>query len=293
MTPDVVQNETLRIAVRRRGAEVTSIRDAAGTEYLWQGDPRVWEGQSPVLFPIVGRLAGDAYTHAGNRYSLPQHGFARRKEFALLERSDQHLTYALVPDVETRAAYPFAFALEISYRLLGGSVAVAYRVSNPGETALPFSIGGHPAFSCAWRPGDLLEDFSLTFDRPEQADTFLVRDGLIDLDETRPVLAGERTLPLTKTLFDQNALVFGGLASSAVTLASRRHPNRVTVRFPGFPYLGIWSKPGAPFVCIEPWHGHADPTGRAPGGSLETKPGIVILKPGGSFSCEWQASIEA
>ena len=114
---------------------------------------------------------------------------------------------------------------------------------------------------------------------------------VIAVNEARRMLTNEQTLPLTKSLFDENALVFTDLTSSAVTLRSRRHPNAVRVDFPGFPCLGIWSKPAAPFVCIEPWFGHADPTGRAPGSPIETKPGIVTLQPGLSFQCEWRATV--
>jgi galactose mutarotase-like enzyme len=291
MTPDTLQNEFLRLAVKRTGAELTSIADARGVEYLWQGDPLVWEGQSPVLFPIVGRLAGDSYTHAGRRYGLPQHGFARRKPFTLAERGDGLLRYTLEPDAETRAAYPFAFHLELSYRLLGRSVSVAYAVRNPGAEPLPFSIGGHPAFSCSRHPGDVLEDYSLEFEHAETADAPLIRDGLIAAGETRRILTNQKILPLTNTLFDRNALVFSGLASRAITLRSRRHPAGVRVDFPSFPALGIWSKPAAPYVCIEPWFGYADPVGREPGSPLATKPGIVLLAPGDTFTCAWQATI--
>jgi galactose mutarotase-like enzyme len=293
MTPDTLQNEFLRIAVKRLGAELTSIADPRGVEYLWQGDPRVWDGQSPVLFPIVGRLAGDAYTHAGRRYALPQHGFARRKTFTLAERGDGILRYTLDPDAETRAAYPFAFHLELSYRLRGRSVGVAYAVSNPGAETLPFSIGGHPAFSCSWHPGDALADYSLEFEHPETADAPLIRDGLIAVGKTRRILTNENTLPLTDTLFDRNALVFKGLSSRAITLRSRRHGATVRVDFPAFPALGIWSKPAAPYVCIEPWFGHADPVGREPGSPLATKPGMILLPPGAIFTCAWRATITA
>ncbi len=291
MAIDTVRNEHLRIAVKRQGAELTSITDPAGVEYLWQGDPLVWSGQSPILFPIVGMLAGDSYSYAGGVYSLPQHGFARRKLFRPVGRSEERLTYSLGSDESTRGAYPFDFDLAVSYLLEGNSIRARYEVTNLDRKPLPFSIGGHPGFSCAWHPGDDLEEYYLEFDKAETADTCLVKNGLIAVDETKRILTDEKILPLTKSLFDDNALVFRNLASAAVTLRSHRHPNAVKVDFPGFPCLGIWSKPAAPFVCIEPWFGHADPAGTDPGSVIEAKPGIIVLQPGGSFECEWRVSI--
>ncbi len=291
MAIDLLQNEYLQIAVKRLGAELTSITDANGTEYLWQGDPRIWDGRSPLLFPIVGRLSGDSYSYAGKTYSLPQHGFARQKEFSLVGLRDDCLTYSLEADESTRLVYPFDFVLTVSYLLDGNSVRAGLKVTNFDDRPLPFSIGGHPGFSCSWLPGDALEDYYLEFEQAETADTCLVRNGLIAITETKRILTNDRILPLTKTLFDHNALVFMKFTSSTITLCSRRQPNTVRVDFPGFPCLGIWSKPAAPFVCIEPWHGYADPVGRNPGSPLETKPGIVILHPHRSFECGWRARI--
>ena len=291
MTTDSLHNEFLHIAIKRLGAELTSIKDPAGTEYLWQGDPFFWNGQSPILFPIVGKLAGDSYSHAGMVFSLPQHGFARRKSFQPDRRGNEHVSYHLSADESTRATYPFDFDLTVSYRLDGNSLRVQYRVTNLDSKPMPFSIGGHPGFSCSRHIGDALENYYLEFEMAETADTCLVENGLIAVNETRRILTNEKTLPLTKTLFDNNALVFMNLASSAVTLRSHRHPNTVKVDFPGFPCLGIWSRPTAPFVCIEPWFGYADPAGTSPGSALETKPGIIILQPGRSFECEWVTSI--
>lgn len=291
MEIDTLRNKFLQISIKRLGAELTSITDADGTEYLWQADPLVWAGQSPLLFPIVGKLAGDSYAYAGKSYTLPQHGFARRKVFRPAGKCSDGVSYSLGPDESTYENYPFDFSLEVSYRLDGTSIHVGYRVTNLDRKPLPFSLGGHPGFSCTLHPGDELEDYRLEFEKEEIADTCLVMDGLIAVSITRRILSSETTLPLTKTLFNSGALVLMNLKSSAVTLRSQRHPTAVKVDFPGFPCLGIWSKPAAPFVCIEPWFGHADPAGMNPGSPLETKPGIIIMPPGHSFECAWRVTI--
>jgi galactose mutarotase-like enzyme len=252
MEIDTLRNELLQISVKRLGAELTSITDAAGIEYLWQADPRFWTGQSPILFPVVGRLAGDSYSYAGKLYSLPQHGFARRNLFQLGCQCHQRLSCTLTADEISRGMYPFDFELTVSYALEGNGFRTAYRVNNLDCKPMPFSIGGQPAFSCSWRAGDALEDYYLGSEHAEIADTHLVSDGFIVPDKTKRVLANGKILALTKTRFDNGALVFMSLASSSVILRSRRHPNTVRIDFPGFPCLGIWSKPAAPFVARHP-----------------------------------------
>ena len=279
-----LSSSLLSVTVQSRGAELSSIHGADNTEYLWQADPSVWGRHAPVLFPIVGKLANDHFEYAGRRYHLKQHGFARDTEFSLTEETADSLTFQMTASPTTRECYPFEFALEVSYRLVDTTVQVDYRVTNSGAGEMPFSIGAHPGFSLAWGPGDAIEDYHLQFERAETADTrHLDDDGLLS-QEIERVLTDSDRLPLRADLFERDALIFLDLQSEKVSLRSGRHPDRsVTVEFPGFPYLGVWAKPGAPYVCIEPWHGHVDPVGVS--GEIVHKPGIIRLDEGVTFAC--------
>jgi galactose mutarotase-like enzyme len=278
----VLDDGAVRVEVARLGAEMHSVRrHQAPFEYLWQGDPAIWPHRAPHLFPIVGRLKGDAFVSGGRTFRLGQHGFARERVFTVAGATGTAATFVLEADAATLACYPFRFRLAVTYRLDGGAVGITYEVGNAGEVDMPFSIGAHPAFRCPLVGGEETETYVLEFDRAEAASRFPVEGGLVSR-RGEPALRGERFLPIGGGTFARGALVFKALLSRRVRLVGVRTGNGVEVGFEGFPYLGVWSKPGAPFVCLEPWCGIADPPDAT--GLLEEKEGIVRLPPAATFS---------
>jgi len=274
-----LQNEFLTICVKPLGAELCSIKSADDLEHLWQADPAVWGRHAPVLFPMVGKLRDNHYTLNDKTYKLSQHGFARDMKFSLIEQGESSLVYQLLPTAETRACYPFEFDLTITYRLSENALSIEYTVRNAGSATMPFSIGAHPGFTL---PGPIDECF-MEFEKVETLSTRLLDcNGLIS-EKISPVLENSNLLPLSKTLFDRDALIFMDAESESITLSATNSARRLTVEFAGFPEFGIWSKPGAPFVCIEPWFGYADT--EDPYGDLTDKPGIINLEAGKTFTC--------
>ena len=288
-----LENEQCRVAVNQLGAELSSfvrtdLADGA-LEYIWPADPAYWGRHAPVLFPIVGRLPDNRYQHQGQPYSLGQHGFARDREFALLHQSATELTLELRADAESRAIYPFDFVLRISYRLAGSTLTIGWEVENPGAAELLFSIGAHPAFRCPLRPEESFEDYEFVFDHPVTLERHLLEGGLLS-GQTAPLLHAQSVLPLRYELFADDALVFKHFDFTHLTLRNRRSGRSVRVRFDGFPYLGLWTpRPGAPFVCIEPWQGIASATT----GSREfsDKEGILSLTPGQQFLTSYSITV--
>ncbi len=284
-----ISNSRISVSVKNLGAELCSLKGASGTEYLWQADPAVWGRHAPILFPIVGKLAHDRYLFEGKSYELPPHGFARDTGFEPVAATQDSLSYRLQATPQTLKQYPFNFTLTRHYRLCENVLEVVTEVTNSGTTEMLFSIGEHPAFGLNWGAGDKVEDYALQFEKAERLDTVLLDPEHLLTAKTERVLSNERVLPLRNDLFDRDALVFVKIRSRSVNLCSRRHSRRLTVEFPEYPCLGIWAKPGAPFVCIEPWYGHADPVDHD--GQLVHKPGIIKLQPGLVFSCVWRVVV--
>ena len=287
-----LENELCRVQVQAHGAELSSLqrKDLGNLEYIWPADPAVWGRHAPVLFPIVGRLPQDEYQHQGRTYRLPQHGFARDQEFTLVRQTAAELTLELQASDATRAVFPFEFSLQISYRLAGPQLTIGWDVRNPGTGELLFSIGAHPAFRCPLVAGEAFEDYEFGFDHPVSFGRHLLEGGLLT-GETAPVLQQQATLPLRYDLFAQDALVLKHFDFTHLTLRSRRSGRAVRLRFDGFPCLGLWTKgSGAPFVCIEPWHGIASTVGDS--GELADKEGILALAPGQEFSTSYSITIE-
>ncbi|WP_210513734.1 aldose epimerase family protein [Hymenobacter terricola] len=280
-----------RATFATHGAELTSlVTTANGLEYVWPADPAVWARHAPVLFPLVGRLPDDAYQYQGRDYKLPQHGFARDQEFAVVHHSPTELVFRLQHDETTRTVFPFAFELTITYTLRDALLTVRWDVRNPApDQPLLFSIGAHPAVRCPLLPGELFEDYYFEFDHPVTLKRHLLHGGLLT-GQTAPVLTEGRELPLTYELFADDALVFKHYDFTNLTLRSRRSAHFVRFRFDGFPYLGLWTKgPGAGFVCVEPWHGVASPTGEP--GELREKEGILTLEPGQIFTAAYTIEV--
>lgn len=282
----ILENDQLTVTVSTRGGEVQSVRNqATGQEYIWTADPAVWARHTPVLFPIVGKLKGDQYHLGDDTYQMTQHGFARDQEFKVIEQAAERIILGLTAGPKTTEQYPFNFTLDITYQLTNNELATTYRVINHDSSEMPFSIGGHPGFLCPSQVDGREETYYLLFAQKETLSRQLLSNGL-RTGETRPVLQNEKELALTPSLFEEDALVFANVASDSVGIVPRStNQPMVTVRFPGFPYLGIWQKVGADFYCIEPWHGLADST--EANGELTEKEGVLMLALEGVFEATY------
>lgn len=266
----------LTAEIALRGAELVRLQDEAGRDLLWDGDPAFWSGRAPILFPIVGRLTDDSLTVGGTRYPMRQHGIARTSAFALVDRDEASCRLRLAADAETRRAYPFDFVLDLDYRIEGATLTLAGTVSNPGSVVLPASFGFHPAFRRPLPYGAGAADPVVTFAEEEPEPIASVAGGLLAEGRKPSPLRG-RTLDLGPHLFDEDALVFLAPRSRSVHYGLPGGRG-LRVDFAGMPQLGIWSKPGAPFLCIEPWSGYASPVGFD--GDLAEKPGMTMVAPG-------------
>lgn len=275
-----LSHSDLELRVATLGAEMTSL-SCGGHDFLWNAGP-AWPRHAPVLFPIVGRLKDDTAFIQGRPYRLTQHGFARDMEFTIENQSASEAVLRLTHTDQTLKQFPFRFVLQIEYSLWKDGITVRYVVTNEDSSVMWFSIGGHPAFACP--PGN--GPYRLEFDRDDTAERYFLDQGL---QSGRRERMPTSPLEITPSLFDQDALIFKNLHSKAVTLTTAAGQRVLTLSFEGFPYFGVWSKPGAPFVCLEPWFGVADSQdAQVP---FESKEGIMALETGRSFVCQYSIQI--
>jgi galactose mutarotase-like enzyme len=269
------------------GAELQSLTDAQGREHMSSGDPAFWTGRAPLLFPIVGRLNNDMLQVDGKSYTLEKHGFARRSRFDIVGHDAGSVTLRLADSAATRAMFPFAFELEACFALTGPTLAMTVTIGNPGDVALPASFGYHPAFAWPLQGGDRASH-EITFERDEPEPLRRITpEGLIGPYPKRSPVIGNR-FTLADDLFADDALVWTELNSRRLTYGSADGPH-LDISFPDTPHLGIWTKPGAGFVCIEPWAGHADPQGYS--GDFGDKPGVIKIAPGKSRSFRMDVTV--
>ncbi|MET0879483.1 MAG: aldose 1-epimerase family protein [Tardiphaga sp.] len=273
MDHHTISNGRVTATIKADGAELCSLKNIHGHEVLWQAGPE-WPRHAPILFPIVGKLNGDVLRHRGQSYAMTQHGFARDQRFAWAGQGPTSCALSLHDNAASRAKYPFAFGLDVTYAIEGDELVIGYAITNTGDEVMPASIGAHPAFLWPLVQGADKNDHTIIFSDAEPAPIRRLEGGLLlPKSEPSPVQGG--ALALSESLFADDAMIFDHLASTSLSYSGPGGPT-ITFGWQGFHELGIWSKPsGAPFLCIEPWQGYASPVDFD--GEFMDKPGVMHI----------------
>ena len=267
----------LEIQTQKLGAELTSIK-LDGIEKLHQGESH-WKRHAPILFPIVGQLKQGKTIIDNKIYEMSQHGFARDMEFEEIEPNK----FLLKSSEETLKKFPFEFELYVQYTIKDDELTTKYTVINKDKTTMYFGLGGHPAFICNYGTGD----YQICFNKVEDSIEFLeLNNGLIS-KEMAPNYLKENAIDLLPDIFENDAIIMKNIKSNKVILYNKKENKKLLeFDFTGFPYLALWSKKGAPFVCIEPWHNTTDKIDS--NGQFKEKENILKLEPEQKFECNYK-----
>ena len=277
-----IENKDFSLAVKEMGAELNSFKSKkTGFEFIWGGNTDIWYGQSPILFPIIGRLLDDKYRLNDKEYTMPKHGIVRKKPFKLIDKTENSLKFIQSDDEESLKEYPYHFDLIVEFKITDNGLSVTHTVVNKNDCIMYYSFGAHPAFNC--EIGDYLE-----FSENEKLLTERIDHDSILIEEKFPVNIDGNKLTITENLFDDDALILSGYKSKSISLKSNNHNRVVKFNFDS-PLLGIWAKPGAPYVCIEPWWGVNDNYDKKD--NLSQKRGIMALNPNEEKSFNWNIEI--
>ena len=282
-----LKSDQLQVQFQTFGGALSSIKDKDGVEYLWQGDPTYWSGQAPVLFPICGSVRNDTVVYENKDGSheigkIPRHGLVRKKEFDLVDQTDNSVTFSIEDTEEMYENYPYHFRLEITYIVTGKTIRTEYKIYNKeSEKSMPYFIGGHPGFNCPLLADEVYEDYYLEFEEPETCSVPkpFPKTGMLDFKDRSSWLDNQKELGLNYDLFSYDAVTLDELESRKVALRSRKHDKGLRLHFKEFPNLIIWSTLNkGPFIALEPWSGLS--TSLEEGDRLEEKKDVRILKPG-------------
>jgi galactose mutarotase-like enzyme len=307
-----IENDSLWVDVLLKGGELCSVyHKPTDRECLWQANPSIWGSHAPILFPSIGKLLNEEFRHQGKSYPHPKHGIIRGSTLSLVDPSsdkyqnlrdltglsdksqtikkptppDLSIWMQLVSGPETKKQYPFDFEFYVGFTLEGETLHQHFVVQNTGTMLMPFALGGHPGFSLPISDKETIGSCYLDFEQNETLVRHLISHEGFFTGNTESFLLNEQRIRLNPTIFDEDALVFHTPKSTKITLRSDHSPHFVEFDYEGFPILAIWAKPNAPYVCLEPWFGHADVENKPI--DFMDKPGIIKLDPGQSFQASF------
>ena len=271
-----ISNGVLTARFNELGAELKSLKKGE-EEFIFGGDDRYWSNSSPVLFPACSALKGDTYYLDGKGYKMDKHGFAKDMLFSVEEKTDNSVTFLLKDTAETRKKYPFAFEFRIIYTLVENRLNVEYIITNKNRENMYFSVGAHEGYLCP----EGIEDYDILFSEKQTLKSYILSGPDTLGYEYTEILKDSKVLPLKNEYFTEDALIFLNIPFDGLMLKNRKTGKTVKVTFKGFPYLLIWTVPGAPFICVEPWCGITDRSDTNM--DFKTKEGIECLPPNSVF----------
>lgn len=279
-----LNNKYVSASVDSLGAQLISLKDAGGKEYIWQRDPAFWKNCSPLLFPAIGNSRDGKTIFDGEWYEMPKHGFCKDTDFEVTHQTETSACFSIHATEETKKVYPYDFTLSLTYTLTDDGLFMDYRVTNPEDRDISYCIGAHPGFVIPLEDGEAFSDYQLEFDQVEHTSSVVydLENHQFDMTHRLPLLDGTNVLPLSYGLFDNDALFFDELKSRKVSIVNPATKKGVEVDYSGFETVAFWTPDHkeAPFVCVEPWNGSAICSNEDD--EFLHKNHVQILKPGAS-----------
>lgn len=284
-----LENQRYCITFTDKGGEIEGFTDKdSGIQYMWQGDPTFWSGKNPTLFPLVGNTYSGNYDINGKTYAMKNHGLIRYATLKQKEENQTSLTMEYDSDGQTLAQYPFPFHYEITYKLQDNKLTITYHITNTGNEEMPFTFGLHPGFRCPLCEGETFEDYTMTFSNEEH-----MQQMVFDVKKETPYELQDvcvSTLPCNYDMIEKYAtIIYKNAKSAYVTLEGKQH-HGVRISIAGYPYFAIWTaKKDAPFICLEPWYGHADFSDVKE--DFYHREGTMILSPNKTFTTSYTIEV--
>ena len=287
-----IENENLICTIDSNGAEIRSLKDKqTGEEYIWQIDHSIWGSSSPVLFPSIGKIKSNKVTLNGKEYAMPKHGIIRNNTSLSFEQiNTSECVFRLSSSEHTLKQYPFNFQFSIIFKLIENRLVMTYFIENKSSVPMPFSCGGHTAYFCPLSKDIQLSDYVIEFPKPVKLTSrTLGASGLLS-NAFRSMTCEDNSLPLSNTLFNEDALIFSDIEYNWVRLRRKNQTKGIIVRFDNYPHLALWSKPSANYICIEPWLGLPDSEEESL--DLTEKKSYKTIDPNSQFSISIVTEIE-
>ena len=252
-----IYSDELKVTIDSVGAELISAKGSDGFDYIWQSpSENFWSGHAPILFPHCGSIVNSEYTYEGKRYSMRAHGFARHREFSLVDISKSTITLSLTSDEESRKIYPFDFTLVAEYKVEKNILFANFSIQNTDKKVLPYMFGWHPAFTLDCSGGASIGDFSLSFEGVKALGLHPLQNGPFVSEKEIPYpLCDSKYRLCEEEIYKNDTLIFTN-TGGRVLLSSPLTMHSLSLSWSdNIPYLCVWKYPSseARFICLEPW----------------------------------------
>lgn len=291
-TPQTISNDHLTVSIHPLGAQLWSIQDREGTEYLWQGNPAYWADRAINLFPYIARMTEKSYVLNGQTYHMDIHGFAKDTPFEIISRESDRITFKISDTPEFLKQYPYAFDFYITYVLQDNVLKIEFKVVNRSDKTMYFGVGGHPGFNVPLEEGLAFEDYYVEFSGENTSRRVIFSEDCFVMDgKFKPfMLDDDNRYWLHHEMFDQDAIILTDMPRQ-ITLASEKGKKKIQVSYPNMAYLGLWHMPhtDAPYICIEPWS--SLPSRKGVIEDLEKQENLIALDAGAVYTNCWEIEI--
>jgi galactose mutarotase-like enzyme len=287
-----IENEYLICTIESVGAEIRSLKDkATGKEHIWQIDPSVWGSSSPVLFPAIGKIKEDKIVYNGADYAMPKHGIIRNNEQLVFEQlSESACIFTLTSSDKTLTQYPYKFTFSVEFTLIEKRLIMNHIVENQDVVPISFACGGHTAYALPLNDNTHLSDYVVEFPAElELIASTLGESGLLS-NRKRKIETNGQLLSLSDTLFNEDALILENIECDWIRLRKKTEEKGVLVKFSDYPHLALWAKPGADYVCLEPWLGLPDHEDESI--DITQKSTYKTIEPNTTFSIAIETEVE-
>ncbi len=287
-----IENENLICTIESKGAEVRSlINKKTGEEYIWQINSSIWASSAPILFPSIGKIKDNKVVYKGKDFAMPKHGIIRHNDLLSFEQNHiSKCTFTLTSSEKTLKQYPFKFSFAVNFEITEKRLIMTYNIENRDTASMHFTCGGHTAYACTLNEDITLSDYLIEFPSQEILHSNTIGISGLLTHHKRKIENHQNTLPLSNSLFDEDALVFSNIKYNWIRLRKKNKKKGILVRFPGYPNLALWSKPKANFICIEPWLGLPDFEDESV--NITQKSTYTSIKPNTKFSISIETEIE-
>lgn len=278
----IIKSQEISVCIDTLGAQLISIKDKEGLEYIWQRNPDVWGRSSPILFPVVGRCRKGILNVCGKDFEMPTHGFASSTEMQVFEKKENRISFVMKADSDSKKIYPFEFEFYAIFTVLEKKLTVTYKVINKDSKDMYFGCGGHTGFNLKLTDEDKFENWQLEFeyDEPLWANDIDMNEIEISSAKKHEIDRVGNTVQLKRELFDNDAMIFENIKSKVITLNNKKLNKSIVFSYSDYPTIAVWTKAkcdDATYVCLEPWQSMGFRSDE--GNKIEDKYQIVKLAP--------------